>query len=78
MVLGLLVSLTHAAGDKIKSMIANVRKGLEHVRATAPQLPKLERWRVLVRYIIEKILASKPKNPLPRGALLDFFRAEAG
>ena len=74
----LLVSLTHAAGDKIKAMIANIHKGFEHVRATAPQLPKLERWRVLVRYIIEKILASKPKNPSPISVSLTFCRVETG
>ena len=51
----LLLTLTHAAGDQIKSMIARIRAGLDHVRATAPQLPKPERWRALVRYIVDKI-----------------------
>jgi len=74
----LLVSLTHAAGDKIKAMIGCIHKGFEHVRATAPQLPKLERWRVLVRYIIEKILASKPKNPSLIGVSLAFCKVETG
>jgi hypothetical protein len=59
-------------------MIGCIHKGFEHVRAAAPQLPKLERWRVLVRYIIEKILASKPKNPSPVGVLLAFCRGETG
>jgi hypothetical protein len=63
----LLLTLTHAAGDHIKAMIANIRKGLEQIRATAPQLPKLEQWRALVRYIIEKIIAIKPKCPSPLG-----------
>jgi hypothetical protein len=45
----LLVTLTHAAGDQIKDMIAAIRKGLDHIRATAPQLPKTERWRALIR-----------------------------
>jgi len=45
----LLVTLTHAAGDQIKAMIAAIRKGLDHIRATAPQLPKAERWRALIR-----------------------------
>ena len=74
----LLVSLTHAAGDKIKAMIGCIHKGFEHVRATAPQLPKLERWRVLVRYIIEKILASKPKNPSLISVSLAFCKVETG
>jgi len=58
----LLLSMTHAAGDLIKSMVVNVRKGLDTVLATAPQLTKRERWTALVRYIIEKIIATKPKN----------------
>jgi hypothetical protein len=61
----LLLTLTHAAGDRIKSMIANIRAGLDHVRASAPQLPKADRWRDLLRYIIEKIIATKPKIHAP-------------
>lgn len=63
----LLLTLTHAAGDRIKAMIANIRKGLDHVLATAPQLPKPERWRALVRYIVGKIIAASPKNLAPLG-----------
>ena len=63
----LLITLSHAAGDQIKSMIANVRTGLDHVLANAPQLPKADRWRALVRYIVSKIIEARPKNPLPLG-----------
>ena len=49
-------------GDQIKAMVANVRKGLDVILATAPQLTKPERWKALVRYIVEKIIAAKPKN----------------
>lgn len=66
---GLLLTLTHAAGDQIKAMIANVRKGLDTILQTAPQLTKPDRWRALVRYIIEKIIAAKPKNHSPPTAL---------
>ena len=58
----LLLTLTHTAGDLIKTMVANVRKGLDTILATAPQLTKRERWTALVRYIVEKIIATKPKN----------------
>ena len=58
----LLLTLTHAAGDQIKAMVANVRKGLDVILTTAPQLTKPERWKVLVRYIVEKIIAASPKN----------------
>lgn len=63
----LLLTLTHAAGDQIKTMIANIRKGFDHVRATAPQLPKAGRWHTLVRYIVSKIIAARPKNLTPLG-----------
>jgi hypothetical protein len=46
----LLLTLTHVAGDRIKSMIVNVRKGLDTILATTPQLSKPERWKALVRY----------------------------
>ncbi len=58
----ILLTLTHAAGDLIKSMVANVRKGLDTILATAPQLTKPERWKALLRYIVEKIISTKPKN----------------
>ena len=65
----LLLTLTHAAGDQIKAMIANVRKGLDTILATAPQLAKPERWKALMRYIIEKIIAAKPRNHAPPSML---------
>lgn len=58
----LLLTLTHSAGDLIKSMVVNIRKGLDTILATAPQLTKRERWTALVRYIVEKIIATKPKT----------------
>jgi len=61
----LLLTLSHAARDQIKAMIANIRKGLDHVLASAPQLPKAGRWPALVRYIVSKILAAKPKKARP-------------
>ena len=61
----LLLTLTHAAGDHIKAMIANIRMGLDTVLASAPQLTKPERWKALVRYIVAKIISAKPKNKPP-------------
>ena len=59
-----LLSITHEAAAQIKRLIVNVRAGLSHVRATAPQLDKPQRWFALVRYIVERILACQPKpNP---------------
>lgn len=62
----LLVTITHVAGEQIKSMIANIRKGLDHILHAAPQLPKRERWKALVRYIVAKIIAAKSKDQPPR------------
>ncbi len=59
----LLLTLTHEAGDQIKTMISSIRKGFDFILANAPQLPKIERWPTLVRYIIDKIFATRPKNP---------------
>jgi hypothetical protein len=41
-------------------------------------LPKPERWRVLVRYIIDKIMTIRPKNPPPVGLLLPCLASESG
>ena len=64
----LLLTLSHAAGNQIKEMIANIREGLEHVLANAPQLPTIDRWRALVRYIVNQITAARPQNPSPRSS----------
>jgi hypothetical protein len=50
-------------------MIVNIRNGLDTVLETAPQLTKPERWKALVRYIMGKIIAAKPKNHSPSVAL---------
>ena len=57
----ILLSVTHEAAAQIKRLIVNVRAGLSHVRATAPQLDKPQRWFSLVRYIVAQILACQPK-----------------
>ncbi|HQV47147.1 MAG TPA: transposase, partial [Nitrospira sp.] len=61
----LLLTITHAASTQVKAMIANVRKGLDTVRATAPQLTKPERWAALVRYIVAQIIAATEKIHAP-------------
>jgi len=65
----ILLTITHEAARQIKTLIANVRAGLSHVRATAPQLDKTHRWIALVRYITEEILACQPKHNLGLRAL---------
>jgi Transposase DDE domain len=58
----ILLSVTHAAVAKVKGMVANVRKGIAHVLATAPQLAPLERWAALVRYIVIEIFIADAKK----------------
>jgi hypothetical protein len=74
----LLLTLSHAASDRIKEMIANIRGGLEHVLATAPQLPTIDRWHALVRYIVSQILAARPKNPSPLSLFAPRLALESG
>jgi len=74
----LLLTLSHAAGDQIKAMIANIRKGLDHVLATAPQLPEAARWPALLRYIVSRILSARPKTTRPLGLGPPCLSAEAG
>ena len=61
----LLLTITHTASTQVKAMIANVRKGLDTVRATAPQLNKPERWAALVRYIVGQIIVATEKIYAP-------------
>ena len=55
----------HAETGLIKSMIANVHAAIHHVRAAAEQLPRIDRWRVLLDYICQRIVAqiSLPTPP---------------
>ena len=57
-----LLSMTHAASTQVKTLIANVRAGLQRIREAAPQLQPDQRWQALVRYIVDKIIAALPRN----------------
>lgn len=65
----ILLTITHEAAAQIKRLVTNVRAGLRHIQETAPQLGKAQRWYALVRYIVERILASQPKSTLSPPAL---------
>lgn len=45
----------HAEVGLIQTMIANIQAAIAFVRRAAEQLPKIDRWRVLVGYISERI-----------------------
>ena len=46
----------HAEVGLIKSMIANVHAAIRHVKVAAEQLPKLDRPRLLLAYICQRIV----------------------
>jgi hypothetical protein len=48
----------HAKTETIKSLIANVRAALQHVARVAEQLPSIDRWATLLRYICDRIAPS--------------------
>lgn len=45
----------HAEVGLIKTMITNIQAAIAYVRRAAEQLPKTDRWRVLLGYICERI-----------------------
>jgi hypothetical protein len=46
----------HAQSGLIKSMVANVQAAIQHVKAAAEQLPKLDRWATLRACICRRIV----------------------
>jgi hypothetical protein len=60
----------HADAGLIKAMIANVHAAIQHLKAAAEQLPKLDRWRALLAYICQRIVGQigLPVPPPPLSA----------
>ena len=59
----------HAKTGILKSLIANIRAALQHVRTTAEQFTTADPWAVLVRYVSDKIAPTlgpfRPPDALP-------------
>jgi hypothetical protein len=55
----------HAKVQTIKTLVANVRAALQHVARTAEQLPSIDRWTALLRYICDRIVGVGPPLPTP-------------
>ena len=59
----------HGKAHVLKSLIANIRAALQHVRATAEQFKTADPWTVLMRYVSEKIAPTlgpfRPPDALP-------------
>jgi hypothetical protein len=45
----------HGKASMLKSLIANIRAALQHVKDTAEQFKVTDRWAVLLRYVSDKI-----------------------
>lgn len=62
----ILLTVMHESVEQIKQLVANVRSGIRHISAAAPQLANSQRWFVMVRFIVARILAAQPKfTPMP-------------
>jgi hypothetical protein len=73
----LLLTVTHVASTQIKTMITNVRAGLQQIKEAAPQLAQPDRWRALVRLIVAKILVARTEHRQPQAPSLQFIPAAA-
>ena len=59
----------HAAKDKLLALIGNIRAALSHVRAVAEQLPRADRWKTFLGYVVARI--TRPLPPwLPPNQLM--------
>ena len=50
----------HAAGKSLIALVSNIRLALAHVKMIAEQLPTIDRWHVLLNYIVSKITRRPP------------------
>ena len=66
----ILLTVVHESVEQIKRLVANVRIGISHLSARAPQLLKSQRWFAMVRFIVDRILAAQPQFRPTRVALL--------
>ena len=60
----------HAARTTLMMFVANIRAAISHVRRVAEQLPTLNRWKILLNYIVARIIPRRPRKRLDTGALL--------
>ena len=62
----IVLTVMHESVTQIKQLVANVRRGIQHISAAAPQLTDSQRWVAMVRFIVARILSAQPKfSPIP-------------
>ena len=59
----------HGKASIVKSLIANIRAALQHVKVTAEQFKTTDPWAVLMHYVSDKIAPTlrpfRPPDALP-------------
>jgi len=58
----------HGKVQSIKALVVNIRAALQHVKSIAEQLPNVDRWATLLRYICQRF-APTITTPMPQTAL---------
>ena len=58
----------HGKVQTIKVLVVNIRAALQHVKSIAEQLPTVDRWATLLRYICQRF-APTITTPTPQTAL---------
>jgi hypothetical protein len=66
----LYLTTMHASRTALMLLIANIRAALSHVNRIAEQLPATDRWKILLEYIVDKIVPHRPRKLLKTSALL--------
>jgi len=66
----LYLTTMHASRTASMLLIANIREALSHVNRIAEQLPATDRWKILLEYIVDKIVPHRPRKLLKTSALL--------
>ena len=51
----LYLSPMHAKTNHLKSLVATIRKALQHVRVAAEQFKAIDSWAALLRYVSDRI-----------------------
>jgi hypothetical protein len=60
----LCLTTMHTSRIALMLLIANIRAALSHVKRVAEQSPATDRWKILLDYIVAKIIPRRPQNLL--------------
>jgi hypothetical protein len=67
----LYLTTMHASRTVLMLLIANIREALSHVRRVAEQSQATNRWKILLDYIVARIVSHRPRKLLKTCALLE-------